>query len=72
MNDDWTAGYRRALVDLDRMARNRGIDLSPALLTLLADLDGDALVIEREQDNRVRRRRLSVVREATLFDEPPP
>jgi hypothetical protein len=70
---EWAAGYRRALVDLDRLAHSRGITLTSAMLELLADLDGDALVVEREVDNRIRRRRLAVVREAVLpFDEVPP
>jgi hypothetical protein len=65
----WVDGYRAALADVRRLAFTR---LGP-LTELLADLEGDALVIEREQDNRIRRRRLAAVREATLpFDEPPP
>jgi hypothetical protein len=68
---DWTDGFRRALVDLDRLARSRGIALAPAMLELLADLDGDALVIEREQTNRIRRRRLALAREELARDELP-
>jgi len=69
---EWTAGYRAALADITSIAPSRGL-MTPALDELLADLHFDALVIEREQDNRIRRRRLAVVREATLpFDEPPP
>ena len=66
---DWVSGYRAALADIARLMLSR----DPAELPrLLDDLEGDALVIEREQDNRVRKRRLAAVREATLFDEPLP
>jgi len=69
---EWTAGYRAALADIASIAPSRGL-MTPALDELLADLHFDALVIEREQDNRIRRRRLTAVREATRpFDEPPP
>ena len=66
---EWSAGYRAALADVGRLILGRG---EAALFELLADLEGDALVIEREADNRIRRRRLAVVREADLFDEAPP
>ncbi len=76
---EWTDGYRAALADIARLAHTRAASRSrlsavpPYLAELIADLEGDALVIEREQDNRIRRRRLAAVREATLpFDEPPP
>jgi len=69
---EWTDGYRAALSDLASLSPNRGVPLTPALCELLADLAGDALVIEREQGNRIRRRRLTAAREATLFDELPP
>jgi hypothetical protein len=70
---EWSDGYQRALIDFHRMADSRRLPLSPGILTLLADLEGDALVIEREQDNRIRRRRLAAVREAELpFEAPPP
>ena len=67
---EWTDGYRAALADIRRLWPSRGV---AGMAELLADLEGDALVIEREQDNRIRRRRLAAVREAQLpFDEPPP
>jgi len=67
---EWTDGYRRALVDFHLIADSRKLDLSDALIELLADLAGDALVIEREQDNRMRSRRLRAQREALpLFGE---
>ena len=67
---EWTDGYRAALADIARLMPSRG---TAALTELIADLEGDALVIEREQDNRIRKRRLAAVREALpLFDEVPP
>jgi hypothetical protein len=66
---EWSDGYRAALADIARVWPSRGV---AGMTELLADLEGDALAIEREQDNRMRRRRLAAVREATLFDEPPP
>ena len=66
---EWTDGYRAALADIRRTWPSRGV---AGMTELLADLEGDALVIEREQSNRFRRRRLAAAREATLFDEPPP
>lgn len=76
--NDWVSGYRAALADVARLsserARRTPRGLTPDMLAeLLADMAGDALVIEREQDNRIRKRRLAAVREAMLpFDEPPP
>jgi len=73
---DWVSGYRAALADVERLMPGRaarwphGLTMD-VVVRLLADLDQDALVIEREQDNRIRRRRLAAAREATLFDEPP-
>ena len=62
---EWTDGYRAALADIARLAHDRlGVPLPPYLPELLADLEGDALVIERESDNRIRRRRLVAAREA--------
>lgn len=67
---EWTDGYRAALADIRRTWPSRGV---AGMTELLADLEGDALVIEREADNRIRRRRLAAVREAALpLDEPPP
>jgi len=66
---EWTDGYRAALADIRRLWPSRGV---AGMVELLVDLEGDALVIEREQDNRIRRRRLAAVREADLFDEAPP
>ena len=66
--NEWVAGYRAALADIRRTWPSRGV---AGMAELLADLEGDALVIEREADNRIRKRRLAAVREATLFDEPP-
>jgi hypothetical protein len=66
---EWTNGYRAALADIARVWPSRDV---ASMTELLADLEGDVLVIERERDNRIRRRRLAAVREATLFDEPPP
>jgi hypothetical protein len=66
---EWSDGYRAALADIARVWPSRGV---AGMTELLADLAGDALAIEREQANRMRRRRLAAVREATLFDEPPP
>ena len=66
---EWSDGYRAALADIGRLMLGRD---QAALFELLADLEGDALVIERESDNRIRRRRLAVQREADLFDEAPP
>jgi hypothetical protein len=66
---DWTDGYRAALADVARLARSRGDESLPGILV---DLECDAMVIEREADNRLRRRRLTAAREATLFDELPP
>lgn len=68
---DWVSGYRAALRDVESLAIKRDA-ATPAILLLVSDLICDALVIEREADNRIRRRRLAAVREATLFDEPPP
>jgi hypothetical protein len=68
----WVDGYRAALADVGRLAVARHPILCEAMLLLLADLDGDALVIEREQANRIRRRRLRADREAMLpLDEVP-
>lgn len=65
---EWTAGYRRALQDVARLGHSRGV-ISAPLRDLLADLEGDALVIEREEDHRLRRRRLTAAREALpLFE----
>ena len=67
---EWVSGYRAALADIARLWPSRGV---AGMTELLADLDADALVIMREQGNRIRRRRLAAVREATLpFDEPTP
>jgi hypothetical protein len=66
---EWTDGYRAALADARRLAVARHPILCEAMLLLLDDLIGDALVIEREQDNRIRRRRLRADREALpLFE----
>ena len=63
---EWTDGYRAALADIGRLMPGRG---AAALGGLLQDLAGDALVIEREQENRIRRRRLTAVREVLpLFE----
>jgi hypothetical protein len=67
---EWTDGYRAALADIRRTWPGRGV---AGMLELLTDLEGDALVIEREADNRIRKRRLAAAREAELpFEEPPP
>jgi hypothetical protein len=70
---EWTDGYRQALADIAHLAHSRGLVTTPALDGLLADIAADVLVVERELDNRLRRRRLTAMREALpLFDEPPP
>ena len=69
---EWSDGYRRALVDFHLLADSRKLELSDALIEVLTDLAGDALVVGREQDNRIRKRRLAAVREADLFDEASP
>jgi hypothetical protein len=73
----WVDGYRAALADVGRLSLSRRL-VHPdslrekALTELLADLAADALVIEREQANRIRRRRLRADREAMLpLDEVP-
>jgi hypothetical protein len=69
---DWTDGYRQALADIARLAHSRGLVSTPELEALLADVVADALVIEREQENRLRRRRLVAEREALpLFKAEP-
>jgi hypothetical protein len=70
---EWTDGYRAALLDIIGLARHRGLLTTPDWQQLAADLAGDALVIEREQDNRMRSRRLRAQREALpLFGDEPP
>ena len=67
----WSEGYRAALADVCLLAASRGIH-NPALDQLLDDLIADALVVERESDNRLRRRRLRAEREALpLFEDAP-
>jgi hypothetical protein len=67
----WIDGYRAALADVGRLLPSRGT-AAAQITELLADLDADALVIEREQDNRHQRRRLRAAREAMLpLDEVP-
>jgi len=70
---DWTDGYRQALADIAHLAHSRGLVSTPALEALLADVVADALVIEREQQNRLRVRRLTAAREALplLFESEP-
>ena len=66
---EWADTYRRAVADVRLLAGIRRI-LSPELSLLLDDLDADALVIAREADNRLRRRRLRAFDEALpLFDK---
>lgn len=60
---EWTDTYRTAIGDVRRLAHSRGI-ASPGLDLLLDDLESDALVIEREHHNRLRRLRLRAEREA--------
>jgi hypothetical protein len=63
---EWTDGYRAALSDVRRLTLTRDPEALPQLLT---DLEDDVLVIEREQGNVLRRRRLRVEREALpLFE----
>ena len=59
---DWTLGYRAALADIEHLARRRGLT-TPELYDLIGDLVADDLVIEREQNNRLRRQRLTAARE---------
>jgi hypothetical protein len=63
---EWTDGYRQALADIAHLAHSRGLVTTPTLEALLADVVADALVIEREQQNRLRRLRLRATREAML------
>lgn len=64
---EWTDGYRAALADVARVSRSRGLS-SPELGHLLNDLLGDALVIERQQAQRLQRRRLRAVKEEPELD----
>lgn len=63
MTGVWSEGYRAALADVCLLAASRGIH-NPALDQLLDDLINDALVVERESTNLLRRRRLRAEREA--------
>lgn len=63
MTRDWTDGYLAALRDVSILARSRDLRTAP-LDQLIADLEGDAFVIEHEQNNRMQRRRLTAAREA--------
>jgi hypothetical protein len=61
--NDWTAGYRAALADIERLAASRG-GLPLWLGSLLADMRQDTLVIEHEQTNRLQKRRMRAAQEA--------
>ena len=69
--NEWTDGYRAALADIATVLRSRGLLTDDAYAEAIRDLEGDALVIEREHHNRLRRQRLRVEREAQLPLEPP-
>lgn len=67
---EWADGYRAALTDVAKLAQLRSVNTIDDLSALLDDLNADALVIEREHDNRLRRLKLRIEREALpLFDK---
>ena len=73
---DWATGYGRALADLRFLASGRKL-MTPGLQALLDDMQRDADVIGHEEDNRMKKRRLTAAREALpieplLFREPRP
>ena len=67
---EWTDGYRAALADIVTIFRSRGILTGDDHAQAIRDLESDALVIEREHHNRLRRIKLRIEREALpLFDK---
>jgi hypothetical protein len=65
--NDWVAGYRAAMADLERIANSRGL-LNAGLTELIADFQGDALVIEHANKATLQRRRLRAAQEEPLFE----
>lgn len=66
---DWASGYRAALADVNRLLTSRRL-MTKEVAALLTDMDGDAFVIEHEQDSRTQRKRLRAAREAVPLELP--
>jgi hypothetical protein len=66
MADDWSDGYRRALRDIEYLARGRDCWV-PWLDHLLRDMTQDARVIAHERNSREQKKQHAAEREAGLL-----